>query len=130
AEIRLALGETPEPGALRARWCQGVARRFLLPAPGTVTSVRGAAEAAAGEGIALLEVVATPGQRIGPPGGRGCHGGVVIAVDETREGALRRAEAAAARARATRRRDRAARPCLSPRRRSHRAAPCSSSGPR
>jgi len=99
AEIRLALGETPEPGALRARWCQGVARRFLLPAPGTVTSVRGAAEAAAGEGIALLEVVATPGQRIGPPGGRGCHGGVVIAVDETREGALRRAEAAAARVR-------------------------------
>jgi biotin carboxylase len=99
AEIRLALGETAEPGALRARWCQGVARRFLLPAPGTVTSVRGAAEAAAGEGIALLEVVATPGQRIGPPGGRGCHGGVVIAVDETREGALRRAEAAAARVR-------------------------------
>src|SRR5207253_3090157 len=99
AEIRLALGETPEPGALRARWCQGVARRFLLPAPGTVTSVRGAVEAAAGEGIALLEVVATPGQRIGPPGGRGCHGGVVIAVDETREGALRRAEAAAARVR-------------------------------
>src|SRR5216117_2532602 len=99
AEIRLALGEAPEPGALRARWCQGVARRFLLPTPGTVTSVRGTAEAAAGEGIALLEVVATPGQRIGPPGGRGCHGGVVIAVDETREGALRRAEAAAARVR-------------------------------
>src|SRR5206468_442782 len=89
AEIRLALGETPEPGALRARWCQGVARRFLLPAPGTVTSVRGAAEAAAGQGIALLEVVATPGQRIGPPGGRGCPGGVVIAVDDTRAGALR-----------------------------------------
>ena len=99
AAIRLALGEAPEPGALRARWCQGVARRFLLPAPGTVTSVRGTAEAAAGEGIALLEVVATPGRPIGPLGGWGCHGGVVIAVDETREGALRRAEAAEARVR-------------------------------
>jgi len=99
AAIRLALGEAPEPGALRARWCQGVARRFLLPTPGTVTSVRGTAEAAAGEGIALLEVVATPGRPIGPLGGWGCHGGVVIAVDETREGALRRAEAAAARVR-------------------------------
>jgi len=99
AAIRLALGEAPEPGALRARWCQGVARRFLLPTPGTVTSVRGTAEAAAGEGIALLEVVATPGRPIGPLGGWGCHGGVVIAVDETREGALRRAEAAEARVR-------------------------------
>jgi len=57
AEIRLALGETPEPGALRARWCQGVARRFLLPAPGTVTSVRGAAEAAA----ARVRIVTMPG---------------------------------------------------------------------
>jgi biotin carboxylase len=99
AAIRLALGDALEPGALRARWSQGVALRFLLPAPGIVTGVCGAVEAATGEGIALLEVVVTPGQRVGPPGGRGCHGGVVIAVAETRAGALRRAEAAAARVR-------------------------------
>ena len=85
--------------ALRPRWSQGVARRFLLSAPGTVVAVRGATEAAAGEGIALLEVIATPGQPIGPTSGRGCRGGVVIAVDETREGARRRAEAAVARVR-------------------------------
>ena len=99
AAIRLALGETPEPDALRARWRQGVARRFLLASPGTVTGVCGAVEAATGEGVALLEVVAAPGQRIAPLAGHGCHGGVVIAVAETRAGALRRAEAAAARVR-------------------------------
>lgn len=99
AAIRLALGETPAPGALRARWSQGVARRFLLPAPGRVTAVHGAVEAAAGEGIAVVEIVVTPGQRIGPLTGRGCHGGIVIAVDQTRAGAVRRAAAAAARVR-------------------------------
>jgi biotin carboxylase len=99
AVIHVALGDALEPGALRPRWSQGVARRFLLPAPGRVTAVHGAVEAAAGEGIAVLEIVVRPGQQIGPLTGRGCHGGIVIAVDDTRAGAVRRAEAAAARVR-------------------------------
>lgn len=99
AGVRLALGETIREGDLVPRWSRGVSQRYLLPAPGTVVSVSGVDEVAHGEGIALLEMRVTPGATIRPPTSHVCRGGVVIAVAETRDEAVRRARAAAARVR-------------------------------
>jgi biotin carboxylase len=97
--IGLALGDEPDDLALSPRWSQGVAERYFFPAPGVVTAVRGAPEAAVGEGVALLEVRVAPGERVRPVSSHLCRGGVVVAVGETREVAVARAEAAAARVR-------------------------------
>jgi biotin carboxylase len=99
AAIRLALGETPAPETLVPRWERGVAQRWLFPPPGTVVAVEGVHEAAAGEGVALLEMRVAPGTRVRPVTSHVCRGGVVIAVGETRAQAVARAEAAAARVR-------------------------------
>ncbi len=99
AAIRLALGEEPRREDLRPRWSKGVAQRYLFPPPGTVTAVEGAAEAAAGEGIALLEIRVACGDRVRPMTSHVCRAGVVITVGETRAQAVERAEAAAARVR-------------------------------
>jgi biotin carboxylase len=99
AAIHLALGETPQPEDLRPRWSQGVAQRYLFPAPGVVTAVEGTAEAAGAEGIALLEVRVARGDRVPPVTSHACRAGVVIAVGETRETAVARAEAATVRVR-------------------------------
>jgi biotin carboxylase len=94
AAIRLALGETPADEALVPRWSQAVATRALFALPGAVLAVRGRAEAAAGDGIALLEVWARPGDRVGTS-----PVGAVVAVGETHEEAMLRADAAVARVR-------------------------------
>jgi biotin carboxylase len=99
AAIELALGESPDPETLRPKWSRGVAQRWLFPAPGTVVAVRGAAEVATGEGIALVEVRVAPGARVPPMTSHVTRAGVVIAVAETREAAIVRAEAAAGRVR-------------------------------
>ena len=99
AAIHLALGEEPEAAALRPRWTGGVARRHFFPSPGTVVAVRGIAEAATGEGVALLEVGVVPGARVSGMMSRIRPAGVVIAVGDTREQAVARAEAAVARVR-------------------------------
>jgi biotin carboxylase len=97
--IRLALGESIDAAELRPRWTQAVVQRFLFPTPGTVVSVHGAMEAAVGEGIALLEVRATPGAVVQPVTSHASRGGVVIAISDTRDEAIARAEAAATRVR-------------------------------
>ena len=97
--IRLALVETPTAEELVPRCARAVAQRHLFPAPGRVIAVEGAAEAAGGEGIALLEVRVRPGQRVWPMTSHVTRGGVVIAVGDTRQQAVERAEAAAARVR-------------------------------
>ncbi len=99
AAIRLALGDTPSAAELAPRWSRGVAQRWLFPVPGTVMSVDGADEAAAGEGIEMLDVTVRPGDHVRPMTSHVCRGGVVIAVADSREEAVRRAEAAAARVR-------------------------------
>jgi len=99
AAIRLALGEEPEAAALRPRWTGGVARRHFFPSPGTVVAVRGIAEAATGEGVALHEVGVVPGARVSGMTSRMRPAGVVIAVGDTREQAVARADAAVARVR-------------------------------
>ena len=97
AAIRLALGEEPEAAALRPRWKGGVARRHFFPSLGTVVAVHGTAEAATGDGVALLELGVVPGARVSGMTSCISPAGVVIAVGDTREQAVARAEAAAAR---------------------------------
>jgi biotin carboxylase len=99
AAIRLALGEEPDPDELRPRWSKGVAQRYFFPPPGVVTALEGVEEAAAAEGIALLEMRVARGARVRPMTSHVCRAGVVIAVGETREVAVARAEAAVARVR-------------------------------
>ena len=105
AAIRLALGEEPGAEELAPRWSRGVAQRYLFPEPGTVVAVEGAAEAAAGEGIALLEVAVVPGRCVPSMTSHVCRAGMVIAVGESREEAVARAEDAAARVRIVTRRE-------------------------
>ena len=94
--IRLALGDVPEAAALRPRWRGGVARRHFFLSPGTVVAVEGAAEIAWREGIALLEVAVGPGTRMPGTTSRIHPAGTVIAVGDTREQAVARAESAVA----------------------------------
>jgi hypothetical protein len=76
-----------------------VAQRWLFPAPGVVREVRGVAEAAAGEGIALLEVRVGLGEQVTAVTSHPRRAGVVIACGDTRDQAVRRAETAVARVR-------------------------------
>ncbi|HYV57979.1 MAG TPA: hypothetical protein VE911_10555 [Candidatus Nitrosopolaris sp.] len=94
--IHLALGDTPDAGALRPRWSGGVARRRFFLTAGTVVAVEGAAEVAWREGIALLDVTVGPGTRAPGTTSRMHPAGTVIAVGDTREQAVARAEAAVA----------------------------------
>jgi biotin carboxylase len=99
AAIRLALGERLDPAALVPRWSQGVAQRWLFPPPGTVVAVEGVAEAAAAEGVALVDVRVGPGDDVAAVTSHPRRAGVVIAVGDDREEAVRRAVGAAGRVR-------------------------------
>jgi biotin carboxylase len=99
AAIRLALGEEPTRAELEPRWSKAVAQRYLFPPAGVVTSVDGVDEAAATDGVALLEVRVNRGDRVRPMTSHVCRAGVVITVGDTREEAVARAEAAVARIR-------------------------------
>ena len=99
AAIRVALGEQPTLAELTPRWSKGVAQRYLFPSPGVVLAVDGEREVAGAEGIALCEVRVAPGDRIEQMTSHVRRAGVVIAVDDTRDAAMRRAVAAAARIR-------------------------------
>ncbi len=99
AAVRLAIGEVPTAADLAPRWSRGVAEQSLFAPPGEVVSVVGAEDVAAGDGIALCELAVRPGDRLGPATHHRERAGVVIAVGETRDAAVARAEAAAARVR-------------------------------
>lgn len=99
AAIRLALGETPDPAELLPRFSRGVAQRWLFPPPGTVLGIEGADAARAGEGVELLEITAAAGTVVRPMTSHVCRAGVVIAVGDTREEAMQRANAAIGRVR-------------------------------
>lgn len=95
--IRLALGEPPDPDALRPRFQRGVAQRYLFPEPGRVVRVSGVEGVASWEDIRLLRVYMKPGDVVGPICHHPSRAGVLIATGEGREQALARAiEAAAA----------------------------------
>jgi biotin carboxylase len=99
AAVRVALADPPEPALLRPRWCRPVVEIALFPTPGTVVGVHDTAEAAAADGVTLVDVSAALGSRVCPPTSNLCRGGVVVATGLSAEAALASARAAAARIR-------------------------------
>jgi biotin carboxylase len=94
--IRLALGQAPDPAALRPRFSRGVAQRYLFPAPGRVVRVVGEEAVRRMPGTAFCEVRVAPGDAIGPIHSHPARAGSVIATGDTREQAVARAVAAVA----------------------------------
>jgi biotin carboxylase len=99
AALRLALGEPLSGAALAPRWVRPVAERAVFGLPGTVVAVRDAELAAQDAGVTLVDILVGPGSRVLPPTSNLCHGGAVVATGESRDQAVARAVAAAARIR-------------------------------
>ncbi len=100
AQLRLALGEDVPEELVRPRFERPTAVRFLTAEPGpltagTVTHVGPLDRALAAPGVVAAEVYAEVGEVIRPVMVISDRRGWVIAVGETRDEALRRAEAAA-----------------------------------
>lgn len=99
--LRQALGEEVPDELCRPRFRQPLAVRFLTAAPGPlplgrVRAVRGLERALAQPGVVQAESYMTVGETIRPVRLDGDRRGYVIAVGDTAEEALARAEAAAA----------------------------------
>jgi biotin carboxylase len=94
APIAAALGEDP-PDATDPVAAAAVTR-FLVAPPGDLRSVAGVEEAEALEGVEYVRVYRRPGQRIEPLRHGADRVGAVLALGDTREQALERAERAAA----------------------------------
>jgi biotin carboxylase len=99
AALRLALGAPLRGESLAPRWLRPVAERAVFGTPGTVVAVRDAELAAHDAGVTLVEMLVAPGSRVLPPTSNLCHGGAVVATGESRDQAVARAVAAAARIR-------------------------------
>jgi biotin carboxylase len=97
AALRLALGEPLAGDTLAPRWLRPVAERAVFGTPGTVVAVRDVELAARDDGVTLVEMLVAPGSRVLPPTSNLCRGGAVVATGESREPAVARAVAAAAR---------------------------------
>ena len=95
ATIAAALGEDP-PSAVEARRAAAAVTRFLIAPPGELRSVSGVEEAEAADGVEYVRVYRRPGQRIEPLRHGPDRAGAILAVGDTREEALDRAERAAA----------------------------------
>jgi biotin carboxylase len=94
--ISAALGErlevAPNPDAATGGACV----RFLVPPEGTLESVEGLGEATQIEGVVEARVYRRPGFRFGPFRRGSDRAGFVLAVGDSKEDALARAERAAA----------------------------------
>ncbi|HEY7149545.1 MAG TPA: hypothetical protein VH420_08870, partial [Gaiellaceae bacterium] len=78
---------TPEVG--------GAVARFLVPPEGVLEEVEGADEARAVEGVQDVRVYREPGHVFGPFRRGADRAGAVLAIGDSREEALERADAAA-----------------------------------
>jgi biotin carboxylase len=93
AAIAAALGEDPPlPEAPRAA---SAVTRFLVAPPGELRSVSGVEDALAIEGVEYVRVYRAPGERIEPLRHGPDRAGAILALGDTREEALERAERAA-----------------------------------
>ena len=95
ATIAAALGEDP-PSGVEASPAAAAVTRFLVAPPGELRSVSGLEEAEAADGVEYVRVYRRPGQRIEPLRHGPDRAGAILAVGDTREEALDRAERAAA----------------------------------
>lgn len=96
ATIRLALGESVQPGQLRPKFNRGVAQRYLFPAPGRIKAIKGVDAARRMPGIEELIISAAVGDCVGPPTDSNASVGMVLATGENRQQALDRVLAAIA----------------------------------
>lgn len=94
ATIAAALGEDPPPA--EAPRAPAAVTRFLVAPPGELRSVTGVEDAEAVEGVEYVRVYRRPGQHIGPLRHGPDRAGAILAVGDTREEAVERAERAAA----------------------------------
>lgn len=94
ATIAAALGE--DPPAADAPLAAAAVTRFLVAPPGELQSVSGVEEAEAVDGVEYVRVYRRSGQRIEPLRHGPDRAGAILAVGDTREEALERAERAAA----------------------------------
>ncbi len=94
AAIRLALGERPAGHELSATAAQGVAQRWLFPAPGTVREISGVEHVARRREIALCEIRVGVGDTVKPVESHPGRAGVIIATGDTRDHAIANAERA------------------------------------
>ncbi len=95
--IDAALGHAIDEGRLRARpQVGGACVRFLVAPEGELRAVEGVDEARAVPGVLEVRVYRAPGHLFGPLQRGADRAGTVIAVGETRDEALERAEQAAA----------------------------------
>lgn len=96
AAIRQSLGETVSPGELTPAFARGVAQRWIFADPGEITAIAGVKRALSMPGVFFLEMRACPGDVVSPTNCHPSRLGVVMAEAETRELAVRAAEAAVA----------------------------------
>jgi len=64
--IQLAIGETPDPADLAARFHRAVANRYLFPEPGRLVAVEGVEEVRAQPWVEKLELWYEPGAELPP----------------------------------------------------------------
>ena len=94
--LQAALGESIWSAALHpSPQVGGAVVRFLVPPEGTLKEVEGVEEARAVDGVQDVRVYRVPGHVFGPFRRGADRGGAVLAVGDSREEALERAEEAA-----------------------------------
>jgi biotin carboxylase len=93
--LQAALGESIWSAALRAvPQVGGAVVRFLVPPEGVLQEIEGADEARGVEGIQEVRIYREPGHVFGPFLRAADRAGAVVAVGESRDGALQRADEA------------------------------------
>jgi biotin carboxylase len=97
--IAAALGEDTSNSLLLSPRAGGACVRFLVAPPGELVAVDGEEQARAADGVLDVLVYRSPGHRFGPLLRGGDRAGAIVAVGESRDDALARADAAAERIR-------------------------------
>ena len=98
--LAAALGEPVDEGALRpVSPAGGACVRFLVAPAGVLEAVEGIDQAEASEGVVRVRIYREPGHAFGPLLRGSDRAGAVLAVGETRDEALARAESASERIR-------------------------------
>jgi biotin carboxylase len=94
--LAVATGEeVPETALLPTTRARGACVRFLVAPEGELLDVSGVEDAQATEGVLSVHVYRSPGHRFGPLVRGSDRAGAVLAVGDSREQALERAEVAA-----------------------------------